>query len=61
MKKILSSFKYTLLLLFVVVNNACEKTINPFVADIETFTIADFLEQNESEYSYFIQLAKKVN
>ncbi len=59
MKKILSGFKYTLLLLFALVNNACEKVINPFVADIETFTIADYLEQNEREYSYFLQLAKE--
>ena len=59
MKKILSSFKYTFLLLFLVVNNACENEINPFVADIATFSIAGYLEQNESEYSYFIQLAEK--
>jgi uncharacterized surface protein with fasciclin (FAS1) repeats len=49
---------YFLILLTIAGTQACEEDFSPFVTDIEENSIADFLLQNETEYSYFIRLAE---
>jgi uncharacterized surface protein with fasciclin (FAS1) repeats len=59
LKKILYHFRFLPLVFAALVMLACEKDFTPFVADIETNSIADILKENEKEYGYFIRLAEK--
>jgi uncharacterized surface protein with fasciclin (FAS1) repeats len=49
---------YFVILIALTGTQACDDGFSPFVTDIEVNSIADFLLQNETEYSYFIKLAE---